>query len=48
MNNSQKTFVSTGGFKNINAVQMIKKFSENGILKLELSGGKFSTNIKEK
>jgi|TARA_B100001964_G_scaffold206354_1_gene237366 sugar phosphate isomerase/epimerase len=47
MNNSQKTFVSTGGFKNINAVQMIKKFSENGILKLELSGGKFSTNIKE-
>ena len=47
MNNSQKAYVSTGGFKSLNGVQMIKKFSTNGILQLELSGGKFSVNIKE-
>ena len=47
MNNFQKAYVSTGGFKSLNGVQMIKKFSRNGILQLELSGGKFSVNIKK-
>ena len=48
MNNFQKVYVSTGGFKHLNGLQMIEKFSNNGIFQLELSGGKFSANIKEK
>ncbi len=45
---SEKVYVSTGGLKNINATQAIKKFRLGGISEMELSGGKFQKNIEKK
>ncbi len=45
---SEKVYVSSGGLKNINATQAIKKFSLGGISEIELSGGKFQKNVEKK
>jgi len=48
MNNSKQVYISTGGFKNLNGIQVIKKFNNNNLSFLELSGGKYLKNISKK